>query len=528
MVTQNDLYLGLDFSTQQLKGVIINGEYKILHDAFVEFDVDLPEFRTHKGVVRGAKNTVSAPVLMWVKALDMLLEKLRICGADFSSVVAISGCAQQHGTVYWATGAQDVLKSLTEDYFLHTQLASCFSINNSPIWMDSSTKDECIALEQAIGGPLEVAKITGSKAYERFSAVQIAKIWKSKPTAYKNTERISLISSFACSLFLGRYAPIDLSDGSGMNLLDINTKKWSSKCIQATAPDLENKLGDPVPTSELLGSISPYFCERFGFSEECKIFPFTGDNPDSLAGMCLTSNDIGISLGTSDVLMSWLDEPKVLEEGHILINPISSDKYMAMVGFKNGSLTRERIRNMYSIDDWTEFNRLLDSTPRGNFGYLGLYYDVKEIFPNIEGNYKYDAAGNAIDKFPSSEIEIRALIEGQTLSKRAMIEHMGVHVGDNTKIIVTGGASRNESILQVIADVFGAPVYKTVYANSAALGSAYRAANCSSDCGDRNALPDSGHNLILVRKPYDDCHQVYSPLLTRYKNIIENLLNKGN
>lgn len=34
------------------------------------------------------------PSLMWVKALDMILDKLRVCGVDFSRVTAISGCAQ--------------------------------------------------------------------------------------------------------------------------------------------------------------------------------------------------------------------------------------------------------------------------------------------------------------------------------------------------------------------------------------------------------------------------------------------------
>lgn len=50
--------------------------------------------RTHSGVVKVGKNTVTGPVLMWVKALDMLLDQLRVCGADFSKVSALSGTAQ--------------------------------------------------------------------------------------------------------------------------------------------------------------------------------------------------------------------------------------------------------------------------------------------------------------------------------------------------------------------------------------------------------------------------------------------------
>lgn len=53
-------------------------------------------FRTYGGVIQNKEEPLVrvAPTLMWVKALDMILDKLRVCGVDFAKVAAISGNAQ--------------------------------------------------------------------------------------------------------------------------------------------------------------------------------------------------------------------------------------------------------------------------------------------------------------------------------------------------------------------------------------------------------------------------------------------------
>ncbi|XP_026580120.1 xylulose kinase-like [Pseudonaja textilis] len=79
--------------------------------------------------------------------------------------------------------------------------------------MDSSTAAQCNSLEKKAGGAQKLADITGSRAYERFTGNQIAKIYSQDPEVYSQTEKISLVSNFAASLFLGDYAPIDYSDG---------------------------------------------------------------------------------------------------------------------------------------------------------------------------------------------------------------------------------------------------------------------------------------------------------------------------
>lgn len=69
---------------------------------------------------------------------------------------------QQHGSVYWRRGAENLLLSLkSSDGFLHSQLANAFSIFDSPVWMDSSTSEECAKLEEAVGGAHALAEITG-------------------------------------------------------------------------------------------------------------------------------------------------------------------------------------------------------------------------------------------------------------------------------------------------------------------------------------------------------------------------------
>ncbi|CAG9818027.1 unnamed protein product [Phaedon cochleariae] len=519
-------FLGLDLSTQQLKAAVCDDGLHIAHEVAVNFETDLPEFRTHAGAIidKADNRNVSAPVLMWVKALDILMDRLTLDGVDFSKIAAVSGTAQQHGSVYWQKGAEESLKNLKSSDFLHQQLLNSFAVANTPIWMDSSTTKQCQQLENAVGGPMELAKITGSRAYERFTGSQIAKMHQTKPDAYRTTERISLISSFLCSLFLGKIAPIDYSDGSGMNLMDIHTKKWNQTLLDACAPNLPEKLGDPVPSYAEVGAVSKYYVERYNFNPDCRVIAFTGDNPASLIGMKLNEGWVAVSLGTSDTVLLWLTEPLIVVDGHVLCNPVDKDAYMALLCFKNGSLPRDRLKKTIANDSWEIFNELLESTPRGNFGNIGLFYDIQEIIPFLQGEYRYNKAGK-VCKFTSLEVEVRALIEGQCLRNRVYAEDFGFKIDKNTKILATGGASKNKAILQVLADVFNAPVYVQEAANSAMFGSAYQAKHglmykdTKTYIEITSTLPDP--ELICV--PYKDAAEIYDPMLARYKTILQEL-----
>uniref|UniRef100_A0A6I8PAU1 Xylulose kinase n=1 Tax=Ornithorhynchus anatinus TaxID=9258 RepID=A0A6I8PAU1_ORNAN len=445
----------------QVKVVAIDEQLNVVYEDHVHFDKDLPEFGTQGGAhVHEDKLTVTSPVLMWVKALDLILEKMKASGFQFSQVRVLSGAGQQHGSVYWKEGACRALRSLSPALPLHQLLKDCFSISDCPIWMDSSTTTQCRSLEAAVGGATALTALTGSRAYERFTGNQIAKMYRLSPEVYAQTERISLVSSFGASLFLGDYSPIDYSDGSGMNLLNIWEKVWAQSCLDACAPGLEKKLGNPVPPHSVLGTVAPYYSHRYGFDPGCKVVAFTGDNPASLAGMRLEEGDIAVSMGTSDTLFLWIREPTPALEGHIFCNPVDTRDYMALLCFKNGSLMREKVRDTSAAGSWDEFSQALRSTRMGNEGNVGFYFDVREITPDADGLHRFNPDNKEVTDF-LKEVEIRALIEGQFMAKGFMRE--------------TGRSPEPSTLTQVLSDVFDAPVYTVDTANSASLGCAYRA-----------------------------------------------------
>jgi len=146
---------------------------------------------------------------------------------------------------------------------------------------------------------------------------------------------------------------------------------------------------------------------------------------------------------------------------------------MALCCFANGSLAREAVAKRVGLG-WDDFARgILEETKPGNAGNMLLPYFVPEITPRLPepterwfGTPDFVAGKNA----PAAA---RAVVEAQALSMRLHSAFIGA---PPSRILVTGGASKNPGILRVLADVFQAEIVPLRVANSSALGGALRAA----------------------------------------------------
>jgi xylulokinase len=514
------MFLGLDSSTQSLTAVLIDpASGKIVSQMSVNFGSEFPHYGSHSGFIPGgADGEVHANPLMWLDALDLLFSHLASSG-DLSKVELIAGSGQQHGSVYLDASFDTRISALDTQQSLASQISPALTRKTAPIWMDTSTGAECAEITTAMGGAAEICRRSGSVAIERFTGPQIRRFFKNDPAAYARTGRIHLVSSFIASVLAGKSLPIDHGDGAGMNLLNLASLGWDKQLLDATAPSLMEKLTTPAAATAIQGTVSSYFVEKFGLPASCRCALFTGDNPASLVGMGATSpGNVVISLGTSDTFFAAMPGPKTDPNGfgHVFGNPAGG--FMSLICFRNGSLAREALRDKLGLD-WTAFDReALAATREAAGANLMLPFFGPEITPRRDFTQPVLKGSPAFESGAEPALQVRALLEGQFLNMRLHSQWMEVKT---ERLRLTGGASKNDGIAQLAADVFQAPVERLDVSNSAALGAALIAAAAG------------GHDLAelqetfcqaspgAVIQPDTSLGPIYQEALQRFSALLE-------
>lgn len=334
------------------------------------------------------------------------------------------------------------------------------------------------------------------------------------PDTYRATARISLVSSFLASIFLGKVAPIDISDVGGMNLWDTKGGKWHHGLLELASGDdgaenLKQKLGVvPEDGGGSFGPVSPYFVSRYGFHKSCAVIPMTGDNPSTIIALPLRAGDAIVSLGTSTTFLMSTPQYKPDPAYHFMNHPTTAGLYMFMLCYKNGGLAREQIRDAVdktaASKSWDIFNRIATSTPplgqqdlSRDPMRIGLFFPRPEIVPNVNAGtwrYTFEKSSKSLtavqpgdSKWPEPDADARAILESQFLSLRLRSQALvtpqkspdGLSLPPQPRrVYLVGGGSANPVFAEIAGQVLGGAegVYKLdIGGNACALGGAYKA-----------------------------------------------------
>jgi len=477
------MFLGVDVGTQSLKAAVLDAEsgLKEVASAHVEFDGRFPELGTRGGMIVGdGGGVVRAPARMWFWALDEALKEIAK-KVDMSKILGVSGSAQQHSSVWWhdfpsqMDPSKSIVENLSED---------SFSLPMSPIWADSSTTEECRKAEARIGGAEIMAKRTGSIAIERFTGNQIAKICHQDESIFEKTSIVHLLSCAFSSIFIGRIAATDASDAAGMNMMDLENREWLSNVDEVfNLKGLRDKIGELCEPNSPQGKVSDFMTKRFNFSPNCQVVSFTGDNLASLVGTSENRDDIIISLGTSDTILSQQssrDDVNVLGGGiSVFPHPIESGLFMVMVCYKNGGAVRVDVKGKER--SWEEVDEALlrESTERE---VVFINYPQTEIAPHVVAPCRraFYLSGNGISEVEDVEsLSWIQKIRGVVLARvMAMKTHLEDSKAEYSRVLLTGGGSKSNGIASLISQAFRCPVYTSESADSVILGAVLKTMRC--------------------------------------------------
>jgi len=313
---------------------------------------------------------------------------------------------------------------------------------------DSSTQLECREITEALGGPKQVAGLTGSVATERFAGPQIRKFWKRHPEEYASTFHIALVSSFLTPCDR-QVAPVDAATGTDQPSRH-SIGPLESEGLGCNCSGLLKRLPRLQVKDEIIGPVSPYLANRFGFKSDALVVVVPATTLAAWwAGPLGGARHPPVSLGTSDTYFGYMRELEDRESPRAHLRT-ADGRFMALVCFKNGSLAREAVKNWYGLN-WDDLSRILLETAPGNQGKIMLPYFLPKL-PLLCWSRKSGASA-------ASKPKTSGAIFGLWLRPGyGNVFALRLDRSRPKGLLVTAGGSENLGLLTVISQVFGAEV----------------------------------------------------------------------
>ena len=259
------LYIGVDLGTSAVKLLLMEGSGEIKKIVSREYDLSFP----HPGW------SEQKPEDWFTQTMDGLKELLD--GADRSQVAGISFGGQMHGLVI-----------LDKDDNV---------IRPAILWNDGRTTEETDYLNNVIGKD-KLSEYTANIAFAGFTAPKILWVKDKEPENFARIAKIMLPKDYIAYKLSGVHCT-DVSDASGMLLLDVKNRKWSKEMMDICSVK-EEQLPKLFESYETVGEIVPAIADELGLPHTVKIVAGAGDNAAAAVGTGTVGDGAcNISLGTS-------------------------------------------------------------------------------------------------------------------------------------------------------------------------------------------------------------------------------------
>ena len=452
------LYIGIDLGTSSVKLLLMDGAGNIKNIVSREYPLYFPQPGWSQ----------QKPEDWYTETMAGLKELLR--DADKSQVAGISFGGQMHGLVI--LDEQDAV------------------IRPAILWNDGRTATECDYLNQVIGKE-KLSEYTANISFTGFTAPKILWVKNNEPENFKRIRKIMLPKDYIAYKLTGVHCT-DVSDASGMLLLDVKNRKWSKEMCEI-CHITEDMLPQLFESYECVGTVLPEVAAELGIPGNVKVAAGAGDN----AAAAVATGTVGdgrcnISLGTSGTIFISSKKFGVDENNALHAFCDANGEYHLM-----GCMLSAASCNKWWMDDILQTKDYV--AEQANITKLGenhvyfLPYLMGERSPHNDPDARGTFIGMTMDT--TREDMTQAVLEGVAYALRDSFEvakSLGIEIS-RTKIC--GGGAKSPLWKKIIANVLNIEVDVLKTEEGPSMGGAMLAAVA---CGEYESAEEAAKKLVEV------------------------------
>ncbi|MBP2078028.1 xylulokinase [Oceanobacillus polygoni] len=390
-------------------------------------------------------------------------------------------------------------------------------LRNAILWNDTRTTKECEEINDRVGKE-RLLDITKNPALEGFTLPKILWVKNHEPKIFEQAKAFVLPKDYVRLKLTGQLH-MEYSDAAGTLLLNVAEKKWSKEICDILGINLE--ICPPlVGSHENVGMLTAAIAEATGLSAVTKVFAGGADNACGAIGSGILEDGKTLaSTGTSGVVLSYeANDDKDFEGKVHFFNHAAPEVFYTMGVTLAAGYSLSWFKDTFAKD--IGFEALLEdieTVPIGSNGLIFTPYIVGERTPHVDANIRGSFIG--MDASHERKHFTRAVLEGITFSLNESVEIFRDNGKNITTIVSIGGGAKNESWLQMQADIFNACIVKLQSEQGPGMGAAMLAAY---GCGWFDSLKDCAAEFLKEDKVYQPIQQnveKYKGLFGIYKEI---------
>ena len=363
-------------------------------------------------------------------------------------------------------------------------------LRRSIIWCDQRTAKEVAEMNEKLGEK-KLIEITANPALTGWTASKILWVKNNEPDIYEKCRHILLPKDYLRLILTGEYAT-EVSDASGMQLLDVKNRCWSKEVCDTLGIDM-SMLGKVYESCEVTGKLTKKMADELGLCEGTIVVGGAGDNAAAAVGTGVVfAHTSNISIDPKGRVHTCC--AAVPNSWHVM--GVTQGAGLSLKWFRDNFCNAEKeTAKLMGVDEYYLMDKQAETVPVGAERLLYLPYLMGERTPHLDPDARGVFFG--LSAMHTKKHMLRAVMEGVSYSLRDCVEvfrQMNINVSD---MMACGGGGSSPLWRSMLADLYNCPVKTVASKEGPALGVALLA---SVGAGIYQSVPEACKAVVKADK----------------------------